>query len=244
VNGVNVQDVGAEEEETFAATRGDPERAIDLLLARYERLSGERDGLRDRVELLERQLHREMPEPSGRAVPRWRRVLSNIVFAALAGVVAAAAVVAIAVLGDFWKLSPPDEGASRPPAAGGDAEGSPQRATHEHATQGRVTPASPDPRAAEAATPPAPTRARLELAATRGATWLQVRRGSGTGRVMYDGTLEPGRSLSLVGRRLWLRFAVGDYLAATINGKPVTNLPALAADAVVTPEGLCVLSVG
>ena len=73
--------------------------------------------------------------------------------------------------------------------------------------------------------PPATAQTELEIVAARGDYWLQVRRGSASGPLVYEGILERGRSVSFADRRLWLRFAVGDHLDVTVNGKRVTGFP-------------------
>ena len=82
-------------------------------------------------------------------------------------------------------------------------------------------------------TAPAPVAARLVLAATRGPCWLSVRLGSETGRVLYEGMLEPGRTARFSGKRLWIRIGAPWNLVATLNGKVVT-LPAALGNVVVT----------
>jgi len=75
------------------------------------------------------------------------------------------------------------------------------------------------------------------LAATRGPCWLSVRLGSETGRLVYEGTLEQGRTARFSGRRLWIRIGAPWNLAATLKGRAVTLPPALG-NIVVTPGGL------
>jgi cytoskeleton protein RodZ len=111
-------------------------------------------------------------------------------------------------------------------------------------------PATPAPRPAQtrpttrAALPAAPrtatqpvTVARIALVATRGPCWLSVHLGSATGRSVYQGTLEQGRTARFSSTRLWIRIGAPWNLDATLNGKPV-QLPASTGDVVVTPASL------
>jgi cytoskeleton protein RodZ len=96
---------------------------------------------------------------------------------------------------------------------------------------------APHVRARTTAPAPTPVAAKLMLAATRGPCWLSVRLGSETGRVVYEGMLEPGRTARFVATRLWVRIGAPWNLVATLNGKAVT-LPSALANVVVTPSGL------
>jgi cytoskeleton protein RodZ len=82
-----------------------------------------------------------------------------------------------------------------------------------------------------------PAAARLVLAATNGPCWLSVRLGAGTGRLLYERTLEPGQTVHFSGKRLWIRIGAPWNLSASVNGKAVT-LPSTLANVVVTRSGL------
>ncbi len=69
-----------------------------------------------------------------------------------------------------------------------------------------------------------PTLARLEIVATRDSSWLQVHRGSATGPIVYQGTLEKGERQTFVGRRLWVDVARPEVVTAKLNGR-VRRLP-------------------
>jgi hypothetical protein len=98
--------------------------------------------------------------------------------------------------------------------------------------------------------PPAPTTApitrpleralsvaRLALVAARGPCWLSVHVGSATGGLVYEQTLEQGRSARFVSKRLWIRIGAPWNLDATLNGKPV-RLPPSTGNVMVTPTRL------
>jgi cytoskeletal protein RodZ len=80
------------------------------------------------------------------------------------------------------------------------------------------------------------TAARLELTAT-GATTLQVHLRSINGPLIFQGTLDKGRRMVFVGRRLWLDVARPDVLAAKLNGRLV-RLPSGVKTVVVTARGV------
>lgn len=86
-------------------------------------------------------------------------------------------------------------------------------------------------------TPVVPAVARLTLAATRGPCWLSVHVGSPAGSFVWEGTLEPGRTLHFVSKRLWIRLGAPWNVAARLNGKP-TVLPTRTGDVVVTARGV------
>jgi hypothetical protein len=85
--------------------------------------------------------------------------------------------------------------------------------------------------------PRAPSQARLEIRATRGASWVMARAGSATGRVLYSGLLARGKTLRLHGRALWVRFGALAYLDLSLGGKPITLHHSGTVDALFTPSG-------
>lgn len=79
--------------------------------------------------------------------------------------------------------------------------------------------------AAKPAVAPKPTFALVRAA--RDISWLSVRVGGPTGREVYRGTLQLGRSLKLgLARGLWLRMGRPQALDITVGGRLVGNLPA------------------
>jgi cytoskeletal protein RodZ len=53
-------------------------------------------------------------------------------------------------------------------------------------------------------------------------TWLEVHNESATGRLLFQGTLERGKTQRFDGARLWLNVGAPAKLAATVNGRKVT----------------------
>ena len=159
------------------------------------------------------------PEEEEPAPPPQLRIRRRRFAVAPRLLVAAALAASIAVLA--WGLS--DKGShhtSQPPST-------PQKRT----TTRTALPAAP-----RTATQPQPV-ARIVLVARRGRCWLSIHQGSATGRLVYQRTLEQGRSARFVSTRLWIRIGAPWNLDATLNGKAV-QLPASTGDVLATPTGL------
>jgi hypothetical protein len=68
--------------------------------------------------------------------------------------------------------------------------------------------------------------------------WLEARLGGPQGKLLWVGTLQPGRRLRFgLGRRIWLRAGNPSALRARIDGK-LRRLPANAGEVLVTPAGV------
>ena len=152
-------------------------------------------------------MSRRVPEEEPAAPPQLRiRRRRRFV---LAPRLLAVAVVAAGIAVVAWRLS--SNGGHHPTAAPPPA-------------QNRTT-----TRAALPTTPPAArqplTVARIVLVASRGRCWLSVHQGSATGRLVYERTLEQGRTAHFVSTRLWIRIGAPWNVDATLNGKAV-QLPA------------------
>jgi hypothetical protein len=80
----------------------------------------------------------------------------------------------------------------------------------------------------------------LRLAAAKGDSWVEIRRVSAWGEVVYSGVLERGQSVRFRGKRFWLSLAAPAALAARINGEPAA-LPKRAGSVLVTRNGIRVL---
>jgi cytoskeleton protein RodZ len=84
----------------------------------------------------------------------------------------------------------------------------------------------------------AATVARLLVTARRGDCWLQVHRGSATGTILFQGTLENGQNQVFTGRKLWLTLDRPENLRIVLNGRtrrlPVGGVKTL----IVTPRGI------
>jgi len=61
--------------------------------------------------------------------------------------------------------------------------------------------------------------------------------GSASGRSVYEGMLEQGRTARFSSTRLWISIGAPWNIDATLSGKAV-QLPASTGDVVVTPAGL------
>jgi cytoskeleton protein RodZ len=68
-----------------------------------------------------------------------------------------------------------------------------------------------------------PVSAHLVLRAVGGGCRLEVYRNSASGKLLWAGTLEPGKqALSLWGKRMWVRAGAPRHLAARLNGRALT----------------------
>jgi len=61
----------------------------------------------------------------------------------------------------------------------------------------------------------------LVIRAATGNSWLVVRRGSETGKLLYQGTLEKGQTLRFPSGRVWLNIGSPELVAMRLNGRPV-----------------------
>jgi hypothetical protein len=69
--------------------------------------------------------------------------------------------------------------------------------------------------------PPQPKAIRVVLTAARNDSWVEVRTGGSTGRVLFNGVVPEGQSVHIVGRRLWARFGSLGNFDVTIDGRAV-----------------------
>ena len=133
-----------------------------------------------------------------------RRMESGVVLVALAGIAAAAALVAVA-----WKW-----GGSEPTAI-------PNLGT----TQGDGGIAAPAA-AGRCAAPAGSTWIMFELAGVRSGSRATVYRGRSTaGRLLFDGTIETGSRLCWAGPQIWVEAPRPENLVARINGRRVALPP-------------------
>jgi cytoskeletal protein RodZ len=152
-----------------------------------------------------------------------RAAESNLLVAALAGIVAVAVLVVVAftLSNDAPDVSPT---AGLGPAT--TTTGAGETTTEE---SGGATP------------PPATAaKASLMLVAKRGDCWVTVRRGAPNGEVVFSGTIYQGETQRFTARRLWLEFgnAPSENLNVRLNGQLVRNFPAGEPVVIVTPEGV------
>jgi len=110
---------------------------------------------------------------------------------------------------------------------------------HHHAA---FVPTVPHVRVSTATSPPSArprplAAARIALVAARGPSWLLVRLGSESGRVLYEDMLQQGRTARFTARRLWIRIGAPWNVDASLNGKRA-QLPATTGNVLVTPAAL------
>jgi Domain of unknown function (DUF4115) len=86
------------------------------------------------------------------------------------------------------------------------------------------------------ATPPKPIR--MVLTAARNDSWVQIRKGSFAGPVLFDGIVSEGQSIHVVGGRFWARFGALGNFDLTINGRPVHPAFSGTVDTVITAAAI------
>jgi hypothetical protein len=114
------------------------------------------------------------------------------------------------------KAVAPKDGASagvRPPSAYAGRERPPAASVR------RVPVATTQPRLQRVVAQPRVVR--LTVSAPSRSSWLEVRRGSAQGRVLYAGELLPGHRLTLRAPKLWTRFGAAANVSIVANGRPL-----------------------
>ena len=136
------------------------------------------------------------PRRSGPAQPLARRIETRAILVALGAIAAITALVFAA-----WRFGTSDN--PRYPAA--------------------KPPAGP-PAQVRARTPQRPVRAaprpvRISLVAASGSCWLQVFAGSPSGKLLFEGTLDAGKSQLWTQPRLWISAGAPRNLVVRVNGR-------------------------
>lgn len=88
---------------------------------------------------------------------------------------------------------------------------------------------------------PAAKPTRAVLTAARGRVWVLVRSGGPTGKVLFEGVLEQGKTLPLSlsrSPRIWLRVGAPWALDVRVGGKLVGGLPAKVGNVYLSASGL------
>jgi cytoskeleton protein RodZ len=146
------------------------------------------------------------PQSSASTRPTRRRMESNFVVVALAGIVAVTVLVVVGLAGLGG-----DGGPAADPILG---------TTPDTTTGSETTETTPAP-----TTPPKARKARLVLTARHGPSWMDVRAGSVNGETLYEGTLELGQTQRFTGKRLWISLGSPANLRVRLNGRAVRNFP-------------------
>jgi Helix-turn-helix domain/RodZ C-terminal domain len=162
------------------------------------------------------------PGPSQRRHRRRRRTELQLLWLAIGGVIAVALLIWLGVgEGDSPTPSPADTPAAAPgPSAAASA-----------------APVEPDTASEEG-----PVRVKkMPIVLTGSGTigsWVQVRGGDETGRVVYEAILEPGAARTFkVLEGIWVRAANPSELVVTVNGRPVELGATSTANFEITREG-------
>lgn len=149
--------------------------------------------------------------PRPRRKARNAKLESNAVLVALAGIVAVTVLVIAA-----WQLgsSTEDEPGTVPAGTSGAVE---TGTVEIPATTATTAPAATT---AEEAEP----LAELRITAARGRSVVEVRRGTQTGELLFEGTMYRDESEVFSGRRLWVRATKAENLDLSLGGVPVAGL--------------------
>jgi cytoskeletal protein RodZ len=159
--------------------------------------------------------------------PRPKRMESNFIVVALAGIVAVTILVVVA-----WKFGSGGTNTADV-VPGSDLVGT----TPASGSQGTTSTASTPP------TAPKPKLAKLALTAVGGDCWIQVRARSATGRLLYEGTVQQGQTQRFTRwNRLWVQLGAPAYLVAKLNGHQVRHFPTAPSIVVVTAKGVRTIS--
>jgi cytoskeleton protein RodZ len=159
----------------------------------------------------------------GGSWPRPVRFQSSAVLISLTAIGLAAALVVVA-----WRFGATDEPEDIPGLPPAVSEQNMKQTTRAQRSKQRSTAAAPT------------RRVRLVASAVGGRCWLEVHRGSEAGALLYEGTLDPGRSTApFRGERLWVSVGAPSNVVIEVNGKRV-DLPgsSVPRDVLVTRRGV------
>jgi len=145
----------------------------------------------------------EIQEPFGGVsmlgAPRSHRGRNTVVFVAI---------ICLLVLGVIWILG---RGSDTPPATKPDALG--------------ITSPSPSPSASKSAKPqttPVPVvKGELRVSAPDGESWIEVRKDTSTGTVLFSGTVKKDTTRVFVGDVLWLRLGNPSVVRLRVEGRKI-----------------------
>ena len=194
----------------------DPETCVQALNA--EHLSAPEIVHSPTRDPLPRRLRREPRVFDPRETRRWPLVVAVVVFV-VSGIVALAV-----ILGDQNSSSPTAH--QTPPAS------HPHTTTPPANTQGSTTTPPPPPSTST------PVIQGVGLVTSGGDCWVQVRQGSSTGRLLYQGTLHPGNPLRFAVMPVWIRLGAPQYVRLKVNGRPIAPLSTInPVDVLVGPTG-------
>ncbi len=183
-----------------------------------------------------RYAHREdepfVPEPIGKVSTRSVGLLRPL--GAIAAIVAVVAAVAA------WQLrspgSPPRELADRGHGGHDNVQRRPPRPPSPPPSRRR---SRRRPRRRPRRSPPSPVLRQAVLSATRGRVWLEVRAGNATGKVLFEGILEQGKTLPVsLTSPVWFRVGAPWNLDVRANGHVLPGLPAQPRNMLLSQHGL------
>lgn len=154
---------------------------------------------------------------------------------------AIAAIVAVVAAVAAWQLRSSPTTQSVPPAQG--SAGQPSVSTPPAKQHPTTTPAgtktthTTTPK--KVATTPVAAATSAVLVATRGRVWLQVRAGGANGKLLYEGTLDQGKSLPVqLSPKVWLRVGAPWNLDVKIGGKVAAGMPSKPTNLLISAGGI------
>jgi cytoskeletal protein RodZ len=140
-----------------------------------------------------------------------RRLLHDGLFALLCVLAVAMAAVLVLVMSGRLVSDPAAEPAPRVRAA----------PTPEHPAAARSAASGTKAAAVKTTktTTAAPAKTTLVVTAARGDSWMEVRRASSKGKVLFSGILAQGDAQTFSARRLWLRLGAAGNVDLAVDGK-------------------------
>jgi hypothetical protein len=106
-------------------------------------------------------------------------------------------------------------------------------------SQPTAKPTKPATRPTTVAATPASAPRRAFLSATRGRVWLLVRAGGASGKVLFEGILDQGKTLPVsLAQSVWVRVGAPWNLDVRLGGRVVGGLPAHPGNVLLTAHGL------
>ncbi len=156
---------------------------------------------------------------------------------------AIAAIVAVVAAVAAWQLrsSPSTPTAAGSHSSGGSAQSTPPStpATHHSSTTSTHKTAPSKTKTTTRAVTQTVTASRAVLVATRGRVWLQVREGGANGPLLFEGTLDQGKTLPVkLSPKVWLRVGAPWNLDVRIGGKIAAGMPHQPSNVLITAAGI------
>lgn len=155
-------------------------------------------------------------EPPPARASRWTRKTAAVAGVGLAAIVGAAGV-------SILDAGSPRAHASAPPQAPGRHTAAAAHAAPKQVAAAAVTGTRPVGATRIRSVAALPS-VHVTIAAPTRASWLEIRRASAHGRVLFSGELVAGKHLAFTGTKLWARFGAAGNLSISVDGKELPLL--------------------